>query len=83
MNKDDLKYNVYILRTSANTFYIGQTNNLERRIKEHLAKNSKSSRYVRYFESCELVYNESHNSRSNAMKREAQLKTWPRLKKEN
>ena len=32
---------LYILRTSANTLYIGQTNNLERRLNEHRNKKEK------------------------------------------
>jgi len=73
---------VYILRTSSNTLYIGQTNNLEKRIKEHKNKSSKSAKYIRYFSSFELVYREKHPTRSEAMQREFQLKRWSRAKKE-
>ncbi len=73
---------VYILRTSFNTLYIGQTNNLEKRIKEHQSKTSKSAKYIKYFLSCTLVYSETHPSRKNAMKREYELKKWPKAKKE-
>ena len=73
---------IYILRTSKNTLYIGQTNNLEKRIKEHKKKSSKSAKYVRYFTSFSLVYSEKYPTRKKAMQREAQLKKWPRLKKE-
>jgi len=73
---------VYILRTSANTLYTGQTNNLERRMKEHASKNSQSAKYVRNFKSFELVYSEQFATRSEAMKREAYLKTFPKIKKE-
>jgi len=58
---------LYILRTSSNTLYIGQTNNLEKRIKEHKNKSSKSAKYIRYFPSFKLVYQEVHPTRkSNA-----------------
>jgi putative endonuclease len=73
---------VYILRTSSNTFYIGQTNNLEKRIKEHKNKSSKSAKYIRYFSSFKLVYHEKHPTRSKAMQREVQLKKWSKAKKE-
>lgn len=73
---------VYMLRTNKNTLYIGQTNNLEKRLKEHRAHNSKSSKYIRSFDSFELVYTEIFPTRSEAMKREWQLKQWPRNKKE-
>lgn len=74
-------YTVYILRTSSNTLYIGQTNNLEKRLKEHKGKLSKSARYIKYFDSCELVYSEEHPTRTEAMKREWQLKKWTKVKK--
>jgi predicted GIY-YIG superfamily endonuclease len=77
-----MAFYVYILRTSSNTLYIGQTNNLENRIKEHKNKSSKSAKYVRYFTSVELVYSEKHSTRSKAMLREAELKRWPKRKKE-
>ena len=75
-------YTVYILRTSGNTLYIGQTNNLEKRLQEHKNKTPKSAKYVRYFQSFELVYTETFPTRQEAMKRERELKQWPREKKE-
>ena len=75
-------YFVYILRTSSNTLYIGQTNNLEKRIKEHKNKTSKSAKYMRYFKTFELVYSEGCKTRTKAMQREYQLKHWSRAKKE-
>lgn len=75
-------YFVYILRTSANTLYIGQTNNLEKRLEEHKSKSPKSARYIRYFDSIELVYSEKYQTRSESMKRESQLKKWTKAKKE-
>lgn len=78
-----MNYFVYILRTSSNTLYIGQTNNLEKRIKEHKSKNSKSAKYIRNFSSFELVYSEAFTSRTEAMKREWEMKQWPKAKKES
>ena len=77
-----MPYFVYILRTSSNTLYVGQTNNLEKRIREHQKKSSKSAKYIRYFPSFGLVYHEDHPTRKEAMRREIQLKKWPRNKKE-
>ena len=73
---------IYILRTSANTLYIGQTNNVEKRLREHSSKSRKSAKYTRYFNSFELVYKEAYATRQEAMKREWQLKQWSRAKKE-
>ena len=78
-----MSYFVYILRTSSDTLYIGQTNNLEKRVKEHKAKSSKSAKYIRYFTSFKLVYSEIYKTRKEALKREIQLKKWPRTKKED
>ena len=73
---------VYILRTSSNTLYIGQTNNLDRRLKEHAAHKSSSAQYLLKFSSFECVYTEKHETRAESMKRESQLKKWSRAKKE-
>jgi len=77
-----MAYFVYILRTSSNTLYIGQTNNLKKRIKEHKSKSSKAAKYIRYFASFELVYQENHPTRKEAIQREIQLKKWSKTKKE-
>lgn len=75
-------FKVYILRTSANTLYIGQTNNLEKRLEQHKNKTTKSAKYMRRFESFVLVYTEEYPTRQQAMQREWQLKQWPKKKKE-
>ena len=80
---DLVSYYVYILRTSKDTLYIGQTNNLEKRLNEHQSKSDRSAKYVRYFDSVELVYSEKYTTRKEAMQREWQLKKWSRVKKEN
>ena len=62
-----MAYFVYILRTSADTLYIGQTNNLEKRLKEHQSKSVKSAKYVRYFDSVSLVHSEKYAARKEAL----------------
>jgi len=78
----EVLFYVYILQTSSNTLYIGQTNNLEKRLKEHKSKSLRSAKYVRSFRSFELVYSEEYSSRKVAMQREYQLKTLTKAKKE-
>lgn len=73
---------VYILRTSSNTLYTGQTNNLERRLRDHESKTGRSAKYVRCFDSVELVYSEEQPTRGDAMRRERELRTWTKAKKE-
>ena len=75
-------YFVYILRTSSNTLYIGQTNNLKRRLEEHKDHKSKSAKYIRYFPFFSLVYSEKYQSRKEAIQRELRLKKWSKAKKE-
>lgn len=73
---------VYILRTNKNTLYIGQTNNLDKRLREHNSHTVRSAKYTRAFESCELVYQEEFPIRQDAMKREWELKQLTRAEKE-
>lgn len=76
------QFTVYILRTSKNTLYIGQTNNLTRRLKQHRSKSSKASKYLRAFKSFQLVYTEPQPDLSSALKREYQLKQLTKAQKE-
>ncbi|MBI4058680.1 GIY-YIG nuclease family protein [Candidatus Microgenomates bacterium] len=61
-------YYLYILRSLRDgKLYIGATNNLSRRIKQHNDGFSKSTRYRRPFI---LIYSEHFASKNEAMKRE-------------
>jgi putative endonuclease len=77
-----MDYLVYILRTSKSTLYVGQTNNLEKRLLEHKAKSSKGSKYMNAFADFKLVYTEKFMSRSEAMKREYAIKQLTKKQKE-
>lgn len=77
-----MPYFVYILRTSSNTLYVGQTNNLEKRMSEHRKKKGKGSKYLRSFSDFKLVWTEKFDSRSEAMKRELFLKKLSKKEKE-
>ena len=75
-------YTVYMLQTSSNTFYTGQTKNLAKRILQHTHKGKSAAKYMKYFTSFELVYTESKKTLSEALKREAALKRLTRKEKE-
>lgn len=77
-----MTFYVYILRSSSNQLYIGQTNNLEKREKQQINKTTKSAKYIRDGDTFSLVYFEEYLTRQEAMKREKQLKGWTRAKKE-
>jgi putative endonuclease len=73
-------YFVYILRTSANTLYIGVTESLDQRISTH--NSGKGAEWIKAHRGARLVYCESHATLGSARKREIQLKKWSRAKKE-
>ncbi|MDO5707874.1 MAG: GIY-YIG nuclease family protein, partial [Andreesenia angusta] len=70
---------VYILRCSDNTLYTGWTNNLYERLKKHNEGNG--AKYTRARLPVELVYVEEYETKSEAMKREYQIKKMSRRKK--
>lgn len=75
-----MEYYVYILRTVNNRLYIGQTKDLENRLKQH--KCHTGAKFIKDNYDFYLVYKEIFNSRLDSMKREKQLKGWTRAKKE-
>ncbi|MCX5666819.1 MAG: GIY-YIG nuclease family protein [Candidatus Omnitrophica bacterium] len=70
---------VYIIKCSDRSLYTGVTTDIERRMNEHNA--GKGASYTRVRTPVNLVHNESHPNRSKALKREAEIKSWPRYKK--
>lgn len=77
-----MHYYFYILRCSDNSLYCGQTNNLKKRIQEHNLGKTKSARYTKTRRPVKLVYFEKFSTLQLAMKREFQIKKWPKAKKE-
>jgi putative endonuclease len=73
---------VYILRSSSNELYIGQTNNLKNRESQQINKTKKAAKFIKDGSEFRLVYSEEYETRLEAMRREKQLKGWTRAKKE-
>ena len=73
-------YTVYILKCSDNSLYIGCTNNLKARIKEH-NESKKGAHYTKIRRPVLLVHKEEYTSLNEARKREAEIKNWSRKKK--
>jgi len=73
-------YYVYILLCSNKSFYIGHTNNLKKRYKEHCDGFVK---YTKPLRPLKLVYYEKYKTKVEAVSRERQLKGWSRQKKIN
>ena len=70
---------VYMLRCSDTSLYTGWTSNLQRRVADHSA--GRGGRYTRSRRPLQLVFSESHPTRSAAMQREAAIKRWTRARK--
>ncbi|NNL07378.1 MAG: GIY-YIG nuclease family protein [Gammaproteobacteria bacterium] len=71
---------IYILRCSDNSYYTGHTDNLEKRINEHIS--GELFGYTHSRRPVVLVYSESFPTRYDALSRERQIKGWSRRKKE-
>ena len=68
-------YYVYVLTNFTNTtFYIGVTNNLERRVLEH--KSGLISGFTEQYRVTKLIYFEYYSRIEDAIAREKQLKNW-------
>ena len=70
---------VYILKCIDGTFYTGATNNLKKRFLDH--KSGKGGRYTRSHKVIRIIYSEKFSSKSEALKKEFEIKSWSRAKK--
>ncbi|MBI4028875.1 MAG: GIY-YIG nuclease family protein [Candidatus Blackburnbacteria bacterium] len=77
-----MSYTAYILRFSNNSLYIGQTNNINQRLKDHQSKTSRAAKFSKENGEFQLVYSEKYPTLLESMRREKQLKGWTRAKKE-
>lgn len=73
-------WEVYIIEVHSGKLYTGITTNLERRFKEHL-EGKKGARFFHFSQAKHLVFRESHLNRSEASKREIQIKKMTRQQK--
>lgn len=77
-----MDYFVYIVRCSDNSLYTGIATNLEKRIKEHNGQLKGGARYTRGKGPVILKHFEKYNTRSQALKREAEIKKMQKSEKE-
>ena len=71
---------VYILKCADGTLYVGSTNDLAKRIIQHNTAKA-GAHYTKIRRPVELVYSETVETLSRALKREAEIKLWRRDKK--
>lgn len=73
-------YSVYILQCSDDSFYVGMTNDMERRKLEH-DDGINEGAYTASRRPVKLVWVEEDKYVNNAIEREKQIKGWSRAKK--
>ena len=81
-NKQPNPWYVYMLRCSDNSLYTGVTTDVQRRVKEHNSNNKTAAKYTRVRQPVTLVYHEKAANRSDASKREYQIKQLTKSQKE-
>lgn len=72
-------YYIYIIKCEDGTLYTGITTDLKRRFKEHSL--GKGGAYTKAKKAEKILYTEECENRSIALKRESEIKSWPRKKK--
>lgn len=72
-------YFVYLIGCEDESIYTGITTDLERRFREH--ENKAGGNYTRAHKVEKILHTEKFKTRSKALKREAEIKSWPREKK--
>ena len=77
MNNQD--WFVYIAETESGHYYTGVSNDVAKRIDKH--NSGKGAKFARMHSGFVLVYQSQAMSKSDALKREAEIKTWTKLKK--
>ncbi|MBU1044534.1 MAG: GIY-YIG nuclease family protein [Candidatus Omnitrophica bacterium] len=70
---------IYIAKCRDKTLYIGMTNDVDKRIKAH--NTTSICKYTRARKPITLVYHEKCKNRTNAAKREIELKKYSRAQK--
>lgn len=69
----DGKYYVYVLECDNGSYYIGQTENIEKRYEEHFSGNG--AKWTKTHKPLQIIHFEEYNTRDEAVKRESDLKT--------
>jgi len=76
-----MPYTVYILHCADNTYYVGITTDMKRRLKEHNGEIKGGAKYTHARQPVTLAYSEECLNRSTASKREYKLKQMAREEK--
>ncbi|MFA6466546.1 MAG: GIY-YIG nuclease family protein [Patescibacteria group bacterium] len=74
------KYYCYLARCSDDTIYTGYTNDLKNRELKH--NSGQGAKYTKYRKPVKIVYWEEFESKNEALKREAEIKSFSKVQKE-
>lgn len=77
-----MSWYIYIAKCADNSLYTGVAKDINKRIEEHNFDNKKAAKYTRVRRPVTLVYSESAETRSVALKREWQIKALTRAQKQ-
>ncbi len=75
----EMNHHFYVVKCKDGSFYAGYTNNLEKRMNLHNA--GKGAKYTKARRPVTLIYNESFQTKQEAMRAEYAFKQFPRKKK--
>ena len=75
-----MKGSIYILECADGSYYIGSTNDLQRRLEQH--QNGEGANHTRKYLPVKLLYYEEFQRIDEAFYREKQVQGWSRKKKE-
>lgn len=70
---------VYVLLCDDGSLYTGSTNDIKKRFEDH--RGGKGAKYTRSHKPVKVVYQEQLDSKSEALKRENEIKGWKRKEK--
>lgn len=71
---------VYILKCADSSLYTGYTTDLKKRVGEHNTS-KRGARYTKSRRPVALIHSEKYKTKSKALKREIEIKSWRREKK--
>jgi putative endonuclease len=74
------QWEVYIIEAESGLLYTGITNDLDQRFESHL-KGSNGAKFFRFSNPKRIVFRESHPNRSEATKREIEIKRMTKIQK--
>jgi len=75
-----MAFTLYLLECADGTFYIGHTDNLDRRVQQH--EQGLAGAYTANLRPLKLIHVEEFESRLEALTMERKLKGWTRAKKQ-